>query len=270
MSHAPSDDAFGLISGRVRQFHVRTTSCKHLAACLVSPPQAVAAPVPAVQFMHNWGENAAMMRPMAPPLHTAGFAVLLLDDRCPGHSDDETFILMPRSDDFAVGLAWLKHQSIIAADRVALLGHWVGVTPALLHTARHNDVGAVVSLSAFAHPAEVMLRSAAQKQIPHGLLGRYVMQHGQRVIGVASDEIAQLETIPALRCPVLLVHGLRDRTVPVEDAYRLLATSSAARLLLVVRNRDLREAIATHAHTLVSFLHSAFELPTLTPRLLAD
>ena len=104
MSHAPSDDAFGLISGRVRQFHVRTTSCKHLAACLVSPPQAVAAPVPAVQFMHNWGENAAMMRPMAPPLHTAGFAVLLLDDRCPGHSDDETFILMPRSDDFAVGL----------------------------------------------------------------------------------------------------------------------------------------------------------------------
>ena len=269
--HEPLDDAFGLTSDRVRQVHVPTAGGKHLAAWLVSPPQTVAAPAPAVLVIHGWGANASMMGPVVPPLHAAGFAVLLLDARCHGHSDDETFTSMPRfAEDIAAGLAWLKHQPNIAADRVALLGHSVGAAAALLHAARHHDVGAVVSLSAFAHPAEVMRRFMADKQIPYGLLGWYVMRHVQRVIGVTFDEIAPLGTLPAVRCPILLVHGLRDRTVPVDDAYRLLATSSNARLLLVEGDHDLREAMAPHAHALVSFLHRAIEQATPAPRTGAD
>ena len=128
----------------------------------------------------------------------------------------------------------------------------------------------MVSLSAFAHPAEVMRRFMADKQIPYGLLGWYVMRHVQRVIGVTFDEIAPLGTLPAVRCPILLVHGLRDRTVPVDDAYRLLATSSNARLLLVEGDHDLREAMAPHVHALVSFLHRAIETATSAPRTGAD
>ena len=110
----------------------------------------------------------------------------------------------------------------------------------------------------------------ADKQIPYGLLGWYVMRHVQRVIGVTFDEIAPLGTLPAVRCPILLVHGLRDRTVPVDDAYRLLATSSNARLLLVEGDHDLREAMTPHAQDLVSFLHRAIEPATPAPRTGAD
>jgi fermentation-respiration switch protein FrsA (DUF1100 family) len=56
----------------------------------------------------------------------------------------------------------------------------------------------------------------------------------------------------------LLVHGIADGTVPVEDAHRLLSVSHRARLLLVEGDHDLRNALAPHAHTLVMFLQSAF------------
>jgi pimeloyl-ACP methyl ester carboxylesterase len=199
-----------------------------------------------------------MMWPVVPPLSAAGFAVLLIDARCHGRSDDEPFTSMPRfAEDIAAGLAWLRLQPEIASDRLALLGHSVGAAAALLHASPHHDVRAVVSLSAFAHPGEVMRRFMAEKRVPYPVLGWYVLRHVQRVIGVSFDDIAPLATLPHVRCPTLLVHGRGDRTVPVDDAQRLLAVSGHAHLLLVEGHHDLREALAPHAKALVDFLRAA-------------
>ncbi len=258
--HGHVRNGFGLASDRVRQVRIRTAGGKHLVAWMVLPSDVSVTPVPAVLVMHGWGANASMMGPVVPPLHAAGFAVLLLDARCHGHSDDETFTSMPRfAEDIAAGLVWLRQQPEVAANQRGLLGHSVGAAAALLHAAHHSDVRAVVSLSAFAHPAEMMRRFMAEKRIPHRPLGWYVMRHVQQVIGVGFDEIAPLKTLPAASCPTLLVHGIQDRTVPVEDAYRLLATSSEVRLLLVEGDHDLREALVPHAPALVNFLNQAFE-----------
>jgi pimeloyl-ACP methyl ester carboxylesterase len=252
--------AFGLSTDQVQAVHIPTIGGKRLAGWLVLPSQVTTRPVPAVLVMHGWGSNAAMMGSVVPPLHEGGFAVLLLDARCHGHSDDETFTSMPRfAEDIASGLAWLRRQPEIAADQIMLLGHSVGAAAAVLHAARYHDVRAVVSLSAFAHPAEVMRRFMAEKRIPHAPLGWYVLRHVQRVIGVSFDDIAPLKTLATVRCPILLVHGRHDRTVPVEDAHRLLAVSSHARLLLVDGEHDLRQALAPHAHALVTFLQHALE-----------
>jgi pimeloyl-ACP methyl ester carboxylesterase len=257
--HAHVPNTFGLAPDRVRAIHVATTGGKRLAGWWVLPPPTYARPVPAVMVMHGWGSNAAMMGPVVAPLHAAGFAVLLVDARCHGHSDDETFTSMPRfAEDMASGLAWLRRQPNVDAHRLALLGHSVGAAAALLHAAHHDDVRAVVSLSAFAHPAEMMRRYMAEKKIPHTLLGWYVLRHVQQVIGVTFDEIAPLRTLAAVPCPTLLVHGIGDRTVPVEDAYRLLKTSGLARLLLVEGEHDLRDALAPHGPALVAFLRDAF------------
>lgn len=231
---------------------------------LVMPPEgngrAVGAPVPAVLALHGWGGNAAMMQPVVPPLNAAGFAVLLVDARCHGLSDGETFTSMPRfAEDIAAGLAWLRRQPGIDADRLALIGHSVGAAATLLHASEHRDVRAVISLSSFAHPREVMRRFMAGKRVPYPVLGWYVMRHVQRVIGTGFDAIAPQRTIALARCPVLLVHGLQDATVPFDDARRLQAASAGARLLPVAGDHDLSEALAPHAKELVGFLTSAFE-----------
>jgi pimeloyl-ACP methyl ester carboxylesterase len=260
VSHAIRSEASALPHDQVTEIAIPTTGGKRLSGWLVMPSRPSETPLPAVLVMHGWGANAAMMWPVVPPLHAAGFAVLLLDARCHGHSDDETFTSMPRfAEDIASGLAWLRTQPAIASDRLALLGHSVGAAAALLHASLHADVRAVVSLSAFAHPEEVMRRFMAEKKVPYPLLGWYVLRHVQKVIGTAFDDIAPLRTLAAVRCPTLLVHGMSDRTVPVGDAHRLAAVSSKARLMLVEGDHDLRDALAPHGPALVAFLRNAFD-----------
>lgn len=262
LAHAEAPGGHGIPADRLREVHIPGPRSKRLFGWLVLPPDAAEQPAPAVLAMHGWGSNAAMMWPVVPPLHAAGFAVLLIDARCHGRSDDEAFTSMPRfAEDIAAGLSWLRSQPEIASDRLALLGHSVGAAAALLHASRHHDVRAVVSLSAFAHPREVMRRFMAEKRVPYPLLGWYVLRHVQRVIGESFDNIAPLATLTRVHCPTLLVHGRADATVPVDDAHRLMAVSDRARLLLVDGDHDLRDALAPHATALVEFLGAACASP---------
>lgn len=266
LAHDPPSEFPGAAADGVRAWRIPGPRGKTLAGWLVLPAGSAARPVPAVLVMHGWGANATMMWPVVPPLHAAGFAVLLLDARCHGHSDDESFTSMPRfAEDIAAGLAWLKRQPGIASDRLALLGHSVGAAASLLHASRQRDVRAVVSLSAFAHPREVMRGLLSEKRIPYPVVGWYVMRQVQRVIGTDFDAIAPVHTIAAVACPVLVVHGQADEVVPVDDAARIAARSPRARLLLVDGGHDLREALAPHARIVVEFLRAAGVADTTSP-----
>ena len=263
--HTQGPVEHGVRGDAVREVRIAGPRGKQLFGWMVSAPQVAQHPVPAVLVMHGWGANASMMGSVVPPLHAAGFAVLLLDARCHGRSDDEAFTSMPRfAEDMAAGLTWLRTQPGIATDRLAVMGHSVGAGAALLHASTHDDVRAVISLSAFAHPREVMLRFMAEKRLPYPVLGWYVMRHVQRVIGASFDAIAPINTIGGVRCPTLLVHGMSDATVPVGDAQRLLAAAGHAHLLLVDGDHDLRLALAPHAPALVDFLQTACVATTAT------
>jgi dipeptidyl aminopeptidase/acylaminoacyl peptidase len=248
----------GVPADRVREVRIPAPRGTSLAGWLAMPSGAGQHPVPAVLVMHGWGANAAMMWPVVPPLHQSGLAVLLIDARCHGHSDGEAFTSMPRfAEDIAAGLAWLKHQPDIDTDKLALLGHSVGAAACLLHASRHHDVRAVVSLSAFAHPRELMRGFMADKRVPYPVVGWYVMRHVQQVIGARFDDIAPVNTIAGVQCPVLVVHGRQDAVVPAGDAVRLVARSGRARLLQLEGDHDLREALAPHVATVLAFLHAA-------------
>jgi pimeloyl-ACP methyl ester carboxylesterase len=161
------------------------------------------------------------MLPALAPLHTAGFAVLLVDARCHGQSDDAAFTSLPRfAEDIEAGLDWLRKKNSVDAKRLAVMGHSVGAGAALLCATRRPDVRAVISLSAFAHPREIMKTYLAEAHIPYPVLGWYVMRHVQAVIGARFDDLAPLASMAQLRCPVLLVHGSDDELVPFADAQR--------------------------------------------------
>lgn len=255
--HADGPMDVGLDAGCARELRLPGPGGRQLFAWFVTPA-AARDQTPAVLAMHGWGANGAMLWPIVPPLRAAGFAVLLLDARCHGRSDDEAFTSMPRfAEDIAAGLAWLRAQPQVDAHRVALLGHSVGAAAALLHASRHRDVCAVMSLSAFAHPREVMRRWLQEKRVPYPVLGWYVLRHVEQVIGATFDAIAPLNTLPQVRCPVLLVHGRDDATVPFADAQRLHAVAHDATLLPVAGDHDLRDTLQPHAGELVDFLCGA-------------
>ena len=252
LAHHGSPSALGLDAQALR---LQTAGDKTLFAWFV--PALGAGPAPAVVVMHGWGANASLMLPAAAPLHAAGFAVLLLDARCHGASDDEDFTSLPRfAEDIETGLDWLKQQPGVDGARLAIMGHSVGAGAALLCAARRTDVRAVVSLSAFAHPREVMRRFLAEARIPYPVLGWYVLRHVQRVIGARFDEIAPLTSMRRIRCPVLLVHGTHDEVVPFNDARRLQAAGlpGAVQCLSVTGGYDPSQAMEAHFPELIDFL----------------
>lgn len=225
-----------------------------------------AQPLPAVLAMHGWGANASTLWPAVDPLLAAGFAVMLLDASCHGESGDEAFTSLPRfAEDIAAGLEALCAHAAVDPGRIALLGHSVGAGAALLCAARASEspstlpcpVRAVVSLSAFAHPAEMMRRWMAEHRIPRRLLANAILGHVQEVIGERFERIAPVNTIAGLDCPVLLVHGRQDATVPMADALRLRDAQPAAELLVVDADHDLRAALAPHGARIVAFLERA-------------
>ncbi|MFD2183531.1 alpha/beta hydrolase family protein [Rhodoplanes azumiensis] len=259
----------GLPVDCVQEVSIEGPRGKRLFAWLVTPDRtsdAQPTPHPAVLVMHGWGSNAAMMLPVVAPLRAAGFAVLLVDARCHGRSDDEDFASMPRfAEDIAAGLGYLRAKAGIDPARIALIGHSVGAGAALLAACRDPVVTAVVAVSAFAHPGEIMRGWLSRARIPYPVIGWYLLRHVERTIGARFADIAPVETIRRVGCPVLVVHGRHDATVPFADAERLVAAAPQARLVAVDGDHDLRDALGAHTGAVVDFLVAATAAPVREP-----
>jgi dipeptidyl aminopeptidase/acylaminoacyl peptidase len=246
--------ALGLSFETVR---IPTANGKSLHGWLI--PVVTPVPAPVVVVVHGWGGNAQMMLPLAAPLHRAGFATLFIDTRCHGLSDGDSFASLPRfAEDASHACDWLAQRADIDARRIALLGHSVGAGAVLLAAARRGDVAAVVSISAFAHPVEVMGRWLTARRIP-AAPGRYVLSYVERVIGHRFDDIAPIHSITRVRCPVLLVHGEQDEVVPATDARRIhvAGRTAAVELLILPGSHESFADVDRELAAVVGFLRRA-------------
>ena len=201
---------------------IPTAHHKELNAWLI--PSARSGNAPAIVILHGWGSNSEMMLPLARPLHKAGFSLLLIDARGHGSSDEDRFPSLPLfAEDLDHAIDWLRQQPAIDVENISLLGHSVGAGAALYSASRRNDLRAVVSVAAFAHPEWVIRRLLDAKRVPYRPFGWYALRYLEKLVGCSFDDMAPEKTISGVRCPVLLVHGKQDETVPVGDAQRIYA-----------------------------------------------
>lgn len=242
-------------------FQVHGARGQRLAAWVALPqPARAERPVPVVLAVHGWGANASTLLPMVEPLVRTGIAVVLFDAANHGDSSAEAFSSLPRfAEDLAEVLRALCAHAALDTGRIGLLGHSVGAAAVLLHTARHGGVCAVISLSAFAHPREVMERWLQEHYLPRRWIGAAILEHVQQVIGERFDHIAPEHQLPHITCPVLLVHGAQDQTVPLSDAHRLHALLRCGELLVVEGDHDLRASLDPYADQLVNFFSTHLE-----------
>jgi dipeptidyl aminopeptidase/acylaminoacyl peptidase len=228
------------------------------------PAGTAAEPAPAIVLLHGWGGNASTLLPAAQALHQAGYAVLLPESRNHGRSDRDGYSSLPRfAEDLDHALDWLVVQPGVDASRLCALGHSVGAAAVLLSASRRHDLHAVVSVSAFAHPEQVMRRWLAARHVPYWPLGWAVNRYVERVVGARFKDIAPMNTLVRVQCPVLLLHGLQDNMVPVDDARQLWQHCARARVTLL-------ECEGTHegfddldqvTHQILSFLNPTYQAP---------
>ncbi len=208
-------------------------------------------------ILHGWGSNAEQMLPIALPFHQAGINVLLIDARNHGRSDRQSFSSLPRfAEDLDNAIKWLENTYPEYSSKVALLGHSVGAGAVLFAASRRSDIDAVISISAFAHPKWMMQRFLKRFYTPT-LLSTFVIHYVEWIIGYHYEEIAPINTICEIKCPVLLVHGKDDTTVPVEDALIISSNCKKSNIkLMIIENagHESIEKIKTHEKELVQFL----------------
>jgi alpha-beta hydrolase superfamily lysophospholipase len=219
-----------------------------------------AKPAGSIVVVHGWGGNAELMLPFALPLHAAGLNVLLFDARNHGRSDSASFSSLPRfAEDLADAIDWVKNQCGDRTAPIMLLGHSVGGAAVLLAASQRSDIAAVISIAAFAHPEWMMRRYLARFRIPH-ILAAGVLRYVEWIIGHRFDAIAPMYTACRIPCPVFLIHGTADKTVPVTDAHAIRNNCGKKSLeLLVVEDADHEsvDVVEKHADQLVSFLARA-------------
>lgn len=198
-------------------------------------PSQGTSPAPAVVLMHGWGGNASTLLPAAQALHLAGYTVLLPESRNHGRSDRDSHSSLPCfAQDMDSALDWLKAQPGVDTTRLVALGHSVGGAAALLSASRRNDLCAVVSVAAFAHPERIMRRWLSSRRIPYWPIGWLINRYVERVIGARFASIAPVASLRRIACPVMLVHGRQDTTVPLEDARLILHSSGQTDAILLV------------------------------------
>ena len=215
---------------------------------------------PTVLILHGWGANMDMMLPLAQVFYKAGLNCLLMDARNHGHSPNDGISSLPQfADDCRAGILWLK-QSGRAQGPLALLGHSVGAGAVILAAAKRDDVNAVISIASFAHPLWLMqrhLQRPYKSLILLRLLKPLVMAYTQWMIGHRFEDIAPMNAICDVKCPVLLVHGTNDRVIPIADMLAIennCADHKPEILLIEGAGHESIEKIKQHDRDLVDFL----------------
>ncbi len=183
---------------------------------------------PVIIVLHGWGGNSSLLLPLAGHIHDGGFHALFLDARNHGLSEHDTFSSMPRfAEDLEVAVEWARAREEVTS--VGVLGHSVGAGAAILSASKGAPVDAVVSVSSFAHPGEMM---RDQMNLPRPALA-LLLEAVQRTIGYRFDDLAPRARVATVGVPLLLVHGDADEVVPVSNVYEIAVAHGNAEVVVV-------------------------------------
>jgi len=121
-------------------------------------PSGVPAPIPAVMLLHGYGENRAVWDGFKKELLARGWAVMAVDLRGHGESRTKNNQIVTATNDWRTNphefpldldaaLTWLKTQTRINSNKIAVIGVDVGANLALIASGKYRQVKTVVAVN---------------------------------------------------------------------------------------------------------------------------
>lgn len=159
-------------------------------------------------------------------------------------------------EDLASAFAFMRSFSVT---KIGILGSSMGGTIALLFAAREKAVTAVATIAAPLHPEKITRSLLSPEQVTQWRSEGFISFHGQRINVSLLEDLDRLDVAREARqiaCPVLIVHGDRDETVPVQEARELHDLLAVPKRLVVLQGADHRLSDPSH---LAQAMNESFE-----------
>lgn len=170
----------------------------------------------------------------AKAMHDRGFAMLLIDLRGHGQSDDAhlSFGLTERRD-VQGAVRWLEGQGFKPGS-IGVIGISLGAATSIEATAEDPDIGALVEDSGYADIYPVLQAQwKPNSGLPDFMLTPTLWM-GRLIFGYDAANSRPVDFIKRIAPrPVLIIHGTNDRIIPVEHGRQLQAADPAAELWIV-------------------------------------
>ena len=176
---------------------------------------------PAVLVLNGNAGDRSHRAPLAAALAQRGWSVLLFDYRGyagnPGSPSEAGLVADARG-----ARAYLASRAEVDPARITYFGESLGAAVA-------------VSLAAEAPPAALVLRSPFTSLADMGRLHYPWLPLVDRLL---RDHFASIDRIVQVRCPVLVIAGDRDTTVPAEHSRRLYAAAPEPKRFVLIPGAD--------------------------------
>jgi dipeptidyl aminopeptidase/acylaminoacyl peptidase len=187
---------------------------------------------PAVVLAHGLRECKRATTVLFPAgmLRAHGFAVLMIDLRNEGSSTVDTGRFsggVGEAQDVLGAWDWLREMRGIPAERIGLFGVSLGAGAVLIAAGEEPRVAAVWEDSGYAELIEVTRHQLWSRGIPP-FFADLAMAYGRLQGRETTSPSPGLEVSRFGNRPLAIVHGEQDRSVPVGQAYRLMAIDVAA------------------------------------------
>lgn len=161
-------------------------------------------------YLHGNYEELGSLGEYIPQFVAAGYAVFAIDYRGYGHSEGRSTEATVYADT-RLAYDYLRTQLGLPADRIVAFGYSLGSGPAV-ELALHQPVAGLVLQGPFLSAYRTMT------SIPL----------------FAGDKFVNISKVPQLRCPVMVIHGTADGTVPFWHGEKIYEAITARKAKLFV------------------------------------
>jgi len=191
---------------------------------------------PTLILVHGWGRNIERMTPYLRKLCCRGFNVLAFDARGHGNSHNDGPMTMAKfAEDIASAIEYVLTDETQKNKEISLIGISIGGAASILAASRDSRIKKVVTIGAFAHPLEVMRKQMKDRNIPYIPFTWIFFKIIKWRTGLNFDDIAPENNIAKAKADLLLIHGIEDKVVPIEQGRKLKIAQPKVKLWEIPR-----------------------------------
>jgi len=208
--------------GHIKDIQIPTVDGGMLEAWVVEPEGPSRG---TILLAHGWSRNRDRMTARASIFGKLGFKTVIHSARDHGNSTpNRSMNAFQFAEDVEAVLDWLDEP-------VLLYGHSAGAAGAILAASRHPDHIKLLFLEGCYARTKEGLRSLYRSvNLVFGLLfGPMIVLWMDIYYGFKMDGISPVRLARTLNIPVLIIHGERDRSFPLPNAWRLRDAFPAGR-----------------------------------------